>query len=40
MQDKQDNDPVQLEQSWRTDKRWAEVGRPYSAENVLGLRAR
>ncbi len=38
MQDKQDNDPVQLEQSWRTDKRWADVGRPYSAENVVSLR--
>ena len=34
----QDNDPVQLEQSWRADRRWENVKRTYSAENVVGLR--
>ena len=34
----QDNDPSQLAQAWRTDKRWAEVSRPYSAEDVMSLR--
>ena len=34
----QDNDPFQLEQSWKTERRWADVIRPYSAENVTSLR--
>lgn len=34
----QDNDALKLEQSWKTDKRWAEVERPYSTEDVLSLR--
>ncbi len=34
----EDNDPQTLERSWRSDKRWAGVTRPYSAEDVIGLR--
>jgi isocitrate lyase len=34
----QDHDAFQLEQSWKTHKRWADVTRPYSAENVVSLR--
>ena len=33
-----DNDPVQLEQSWRSDRRWEDVRRPYSAGSVVSLR--
>ena len=38
MQADQDNDPVQLEQSWRADRRWENVKRTYSGEDVVGLR--
>ncbi len=33
-----DNDAFALAQSWKTNKRWAEVERPYSAEHVTSLR--
>jgi isocitrate lyase len=38
MQSEQDNDPVQLERSWRADRRWENVKRTYSAEDVVSLR--
>jgi isocitrate lyase len=29
---------LELEQAWKTDKRWANIGRPYSAQDVMSLR--
>ena len=33
-----DREVLELEQQWKMDKRWAGVLRPYSAEDVVGLR--
>jgi len=33
-----DREVLELEQSWRIDRRWAGVERPYSAEEVVRLR--
>ncbi len=34
----QDNDANQLQHAWAGDRRWADVERPYSAEDVMRLR--
>ena len=33
-----DRDVVEMEQSWKFDERWADVERPYSADDVVRLR--
>ena len=33
-----DRDAVELEQSWKSIERWADVKRPYSANDVVRLR--
>ena len=33
-----DREVLELEQQWKSDKRWAGQLRPFSAEDVIGLR--